>query len=199
MKIGIRFLNRRALSKRCRMKKELLLIAICAGALVGCESTPPADVVARTDELTGRQSHLITDNIIEDPTQNDSLLWLNASQLFTYRGASKYYVEVRFQARPERGLIEITPGQSLTITVDGSPIRLSGPGSAKFRKEKYGTLIENAVYSVDFAQIEQISRGKDVKVRVAGNKGFVERQFAGKNFENFREFVHQVRTDQPRS
>jgi hypothetical protein len=180
------------------MKKELLLTLICVGWLAGCETAPPADVVSRTDELTGRQSHLITDNIIEDPSQNDSLLWLNASQLFTYRGATKYYLEVRFQARPERGLIEISPGQSLTITADGTPIRLSGPGSAKFRKEKYGTLIENAVYSVDFGQIEQIAKAREVKVRVAGNKGFVERQFAAKNFENFREFIHQIRVEEPR-
>ena len=180
------------------MKKELFMTLICAGFLAGCETTPPADVVSRTDELTGRQSHLITDNIIEDPSQTDSLLWLNASELFTYRGASRYYLEVRFQARPERGLIEITPGQSLTVTVDGAAMRLSGPGSAKFRKEKYGTLIENAVYTVDFGQLEQIAKAKEVKVRVAGNKGFVERQFAAKNFDNFREFIHQIRADESR-
>jgi hypothetical protein len=178
------------------MKKELLLMAICVGWLAGCETTPPPDVVSRTDEITGRQSHLITDNILEDPSQSDSLLWLNASQLFTYRGASRYYLEVRFQARPERGLIEISPGQSLTVTADGVPLRLTGPGSAKFRKEKYGTLIENAVFTVDFAQLEQIARAKEVKVRVAGTKGFVERQFAAKNFQNFREFVSQVRADE---
>ena len=186
------------MSTPCRMKKELLLVAICAGWLVGCETTPPPDVVSRTDELTGRQSHLITDNIIEDPSQNDSLLWLNASELFTYKGASRYYIEVRFQARPERGLIEISPGQSLTITADGAALRFTGPGSAKFRKEKYGTLIENAVYTVDFPQLEQIAKAKEVKVRVSGNKGFVERHFASKNFENFREFIYQIRAEQTR-
>lgn len=179
------------------MKKELLLMAACVGLMTGCETTPPADVVSRTDEITGRQSHLITDNILEDESQADSLLWLNASQLFTYRGAAKFYLEVRFQARPERGLIEISPGQSLTITADGVPMRFTGPGSPKFRKEKYGTFIENAVYTVDFSQIEQIAKAKSVKVRVAGGKGFVERQFAPKNFENFKEFVRQVRFDEP--
>jgi hypothetical protein len=180
------------------MKKELWMVAVCVGWLAGCETAPPADVVSRTDELTGRQSHLITDNIIEEPSQNDSLLWLNASQLFTYRGAAKYYLEVRFQARPERGLIEISPGQTLTVTTDGAAMRLTGPGSAKFRKEKYGTLIENAVYTVDFAQLEQIANAKAVKVRVAGNKGFVERNFTPKNFENFREFIHQIRAEETR-
>jgi hypothetical protein len=179
------------------MKKELWLILVLAGLLAGCETTPPADVVARTDEMTGLQQHLITDNIIEDPTQSDSLLWLNASQLYTYRGVAKYYLEARFQARPERGLIEISPGQSLTVTADGVPIRLTGPGSAKFRKEKYGTVIETAVYSVDFSQMDQISKAKEVRVRVSGAKGFVERQFAAKNFENFQEFVKQVRLDSP--
>lgn len=186
----------RALSKPCRMKIALLMTVIGVGLWAGCESTPPADVVSRTDEVTGRQSHLITDNIIEDPSQSDSLLWLNASQLFTYRGAAKYYLEVRFQARPERGLIEISPGQSLTVTADGAAMRLTGPGSAKFRKEKYGTLIENAVYTVDFTQLEQIANAKDVKVRVAGGKGFVERHFAAKNFDNFREFIQQIRADE---
>jgi hypothetical protein len=165
--------------------------------VAGCETTPPADVVARTDEVTGRQSHLITDNILEDASQTDSLLWLNASQLFTYRGAAKYYVEVRFQARPERGLLEIGPGQTLTITVDGVPMRLTGPGSPKFRKEKYGTLIENAVYTVEFDQMDRIARAKTVVVKVTGAKGFIERPFAAKNFENFREFVRQVRADGP--
>lgn len=166
---------------------------LCAGLFAGCETTPPPDVVSRTDEVTGRQAHLITDNVIEDPSQPDSLLWLNASQLFTYKGEAKYYLEVRFQARPERGLVEIGPGQSLLITVDGVPLRFSGPGSAKFRREKYGTLIENAVYTVELGQMDQIAWGKDVRVRVSGAKGFVERPFTPKNFENFREFVRLVR------
>ena len=120
------------------------------------------------------------------------MLWLNASELFTYRGAAKYYLEVKYQARPERGLVEIGPGQTLTVTADGVPIRLTGPGSAKFRKEKYGTVIETAVYSVEMAQVNQIAKAKDVRVRVTGAKGFVERNFAAKNFENFREFNRQV-------
>ncbi len=112
-----------------------LVVAVAVGMLAGCETAPPEAVVSRTDEVTGRESHLITDNIVEDPSQTDSLLWLNASQLFTYRGAAKYYLEARFQARPERGLLEVGPGQSLTVTADGVPIHLTGPGSAKFRKE----------------------------------------------------------------
>ncbi len=176
------------------MNKVLwMVLAVAAGFLAGCETTAPDAVVSRTDEITGRQSHLITDNIVEDPSQTDSLLWLNASELFTYRGAAKYYLEVRFQARPERGLIEIGPGQSLTVTADGVPIRLTGPGSAKFRKEKYGTVIETAVYTVEMAQVDQIAKAKDVRVRVTGGKGFVERTFAAKNFENFREFNRQIR------
>jgi hypothetical protein len=183
------------LSRSWRMKKVLWMAVLAAGLVAGCETAPPADVVARTDEVTGRQSHLITDNIVEDPAQSDSLLWLNASQLFTYRGVARYYLEVRFQARPERGLIEISPGQSLTVTADGAPIRLSGPGSAKFRKEKYGTVIETAVYSIDLPQLEKIAKAKDVRVRVSGAKGFVERNFAAKNFENFREFTRLVQAD----
>ena len=123
------------------------------------------------------------------------MLWLNASQLYTYKGVAKYYLEARFQARPERGLIEINPGQSLTITADGAAIRLTGPGSAKFRKEKYGTVIETAVYSVDLGHLEQMCRAKEVRVRVTGAKGFVERPFAVKNFENFREFTRLVQAD----
>jgi hypothetical protein len=185
------------LSRSWPMKNVLWMTLVLAGFLMGCETTPPPDVVSRTDEVTGRQSHLITDNIIEDPAQSDSLLWLNASELFTYRGAPRYYLEVRFQARPERGLVEIAPGQSLTITADGVPIRLSGPGSAKFRKEKFGTVIETAVYSVDLAQVNQITRAKQVRVRVTGAKGFVERNFSAKNFENFREFTRQIQADAP--
>lgn len=169
-----------------------MAVAVAAGFLAGCETTPPEAVVSRTDEVTGRQSHLITDNIVEDTSQSDSLLWLNASELFTYRGVAKYYLEVRFQARPERGLIEIGPGQSLTVTADGVPIRLTGPGSAKFRKQKYGTVIETAVYSVELAQLDQIAKAKEVRVRVSGGKGFVERVFAAKNSENFREFNRQI-------
>jgi len=176
------------------MKKALGLL-VAMSLVIGCETTPPADVVSRTDELTGRQSHLITDNILEDPSQSDSLFWLNASELFTYKGAAKYYLEVRFQARPERGLLEITPGQSLTVTADGVPIRFTGPGSAKFRKEKYGTVIETAVYSVDLTQVDKIANAKDVRVHVTGSKGFVERVFAPKNFENFREFARLVRVE----
>jgi len=182
------------------MKTVLLLAVVGAGCLLlGCETAPPPDVVTRTDEVTGRQSHLITDNIVEDASQADSLLWLNASQLFTYKGAAKYYLEVRFQARPERGLVEIHPGQSLTLTVDGAPMRFTGPGSAKFRKEKYGTVIETAVYTADLAQLEQLAKAKEVRVRVSGAKGFVERSFAEKNFQNFRQFVSEVHTDGPRS
>lgn len=176
--------------------KKVIWISLAAVSIwmAGCETAPPDPVVSRTDEVTGRQSHLITDNIIEDSTQADSLLWLNASELFTYRGVAKYYLEVRFQARPERGLLEIGPGQTLTITADGVPMLMTGPGSAKFRREKYGTVIENAVYGVDMAQVDKIAKAKEVRVKVSGSKGFVERKFGAKNFDNFREFSRQVHT-----
>ncbi len=53
-------------------------------------------------------------------------------------------------------------------------------------------MIETAVYGAELAQIDQIARAKEVRVKVTGTKGFVERNFAAKNFQNFREFSRQV-------
>jgi hypothetical protein len=120
------------------------------------------------------------------------VIWLNASRVFKKNGKAVYYLEASYMAKTETGWLEISPGQSLTITADNEKLKfISGSGSLNTRKkvEKGAFVRETAIYEATRDQLQKMGAAKAIKVELKGNNGLVERQFAPANFERFRAFV----------
>jgi len=163
--------------------------------LTGCR-TPP-DVTTTFDPISGQRTDLMSENMLET-SQNPprEVIWLNADRVYrdTWNRRSELYLEVDYMARTETGNLEIPVGTTLTLTVDGQEMNFTGNGSFNKRKSKQkGFVNETALYRIAQTQLGKIAEAKQVKVRVKGNKGIVERDFRPENFQRFKEFLARVR------
>jgi hypothetical protein len=164
------------------------LFAISA-LLMGCASTPIPNVVTHYDQFTGYRTDLIPANLLEDQGQNREVVWLNASRVFKNRQDYDFYLEVHYEARAETGLLEISPGESLVVDADGREMKFRSSGSLNARHNRGGLVSEDAIFVADASSLRAMARAKDVKVRIIGRNGIVERDFRPENFERFKEFV----------
>jgi len=163
--------------------------------LAGCR-TPP-DVTTTFDPISGQRTDLMSENMLET-SQNPprEVIWLNAARVYrdTWNRRSELYLEVDYMARAETGYLEIPVGTTLMLTVDGQEMNFTGNGSFNKRKSKQkGFVNETALYRIVQTQLGKIANAKQVKVRVKGNNGIVERDFRPENFQRFQEFLARVR------
>jgi hypothetical protein len=156
----------------------------------GCATEPPPDVTTYVDQGSGLRTDLMGENLLEGKGPTRELVWLNASRMFKNYTDAQYYLEVQYMARDEAGFLEIPSGETLTMTIDGQPLKFSGTGSANLRKPYKKELVrEVALYPATRIQLQKIALGKDVKVSIRGNNGLIEREFSDENKERFRQFV----------
>jgi hypothetical protein len=174
-----------------RILRLLPLFAIGVGLslLAGC--APKSGVSSYYDNFSGR-TDFISDNMLEAPGQPREIIWLNAARIFKQANVPSYYVDASYMSMAEAGLLDIAPGQSLTITTESDTMKfVSASGSVNNRKKmNKGSIVrETAIYSVTKEQLQKIAGAKSVKVQLRGNRGVVEREFGPENFERFRTFV----------
>jgi hypothetical protein len=173
--------------------KTLSLSLALVGLLAGCASTPP-DVGTHYDQVTGLRTDLLADNELEAPGQAREVVWLNASRVFRDYRSSEYYLEVTYMALAERGYLDIPPGQSLTLILDGQPMQFDGTGSMNtrkpFKKSNHEFVQETAMYPVTKSQLQKIAGSKSIKVQIKGQNGLIEREFKEANHQRFRRFVY---------
>lgn len=158
--------------------------------LAGCASSPAPDVTTYVDQATGLRTDLMGENLLEGKGPERELVWLNASRVYKNFSDAQYYLEAQYMAREDAGYLEIPSGETLTITVDGQPMKFSGTGSANMRRPYKKELVrENAIFPATRIQLQKIALGKEVKVSLRGNNGLIEREFSDENKERFRQFV----------
>src|SRR5215207_217834 len=170
------------------MKNYLALM--CGLVLAaGCASDPPADVTTYVDQGTGLRTDLMGENLLEGKGPTRELVWLNASRVYRNYSDAQYYLEAQYMARDEAGYLEIPAGETMTITIDGQPLKFGGTGSSNMRKPYKKELVrEVAIYPATRIQLQKIALAKDVKVSIRGNNGLIEREFSKENQERFRQF-----------
>jgi len=156
--------------------------------LAGCATHAP-EVSTHYDPM-GNRTDLMSENLLDTPGPPREMVWLNASRIWKTFDKSAYYLELEYMARNEVGFLEIPAGETLTIRVDGQPMKFDSNGSANLRKPYRKELVrENAIYPVTKKDLQKIAAGKQVKVEIRGNKGLVQREFAQANLDRFRMFV----------
>ena len=171
------------------MKTNCFLLIATVALLAGCATPTRKDVYTyRTD--VGQGIDLIMDNELESSSDPNSLIWLNASRIRQGAWGGRYFLEVRYEALQKTGWLDIGPGQTLTLTVDGETLPLKGPGSINTRRETgSGTVVESAIYETTQDLLRKIAKSKQVKVVVQGKFRTIERDFRPENSRKFRNFV----------
>lgn len=160
----------------------LLLVAGCA--------TKAPEVSTYYDPVFGHRTDLLSDNLLETSGPLRELVELNASRIWKNYTESAYYLEVSYMARAEVGYLDIPPGEMLTVIADGQTLKFDGLGSMNMRKPYKKELVrENALFPASKKDLQKIAAAKEVKVRIKGDKGLIERQFAQENLDRFRKFV----------
>jgi len=142
------------------------------------------------DPVMGNRTDLLSDNLLETPGPPRELVWLNASRIFKSDFESQFYHEVSYMARKEVGYLDILPGEMLTIIADGKAMKFDGSGSLNTRKPYKKELVrENAIFPATRQALQKIAAAQQVKVKIKGNNGLIERDFAPENSDRFRKFV----------
>ena len=182
-------------TRRSRNVGGSLLGIFVLGCLTGCATAMTPNVATQEDPFTGARTDFIPENLLVSDAPTGDLVWLDAVRVFENAFDSKYYLEVRYQTLASTGHLEIVPGQSLHLNVDGKRMDFSGMGSVLPRKGPNGTLFEVALYQVTAANLKAIASATKVEVTIQGRSRSVQRSFAKVNFDRFTEFV--ARTTRP--
>ena len=90
-------------------------------------------------------------------------------------------------------LLNIEPGKTLTVIIDGKPNVINGSGSERHRNRVSPLTVEEIAYYHDIEPglIRQMAYAKEVKIEVKGSSETMNRYFREKNFARFREFYSQ--------
>lgn len=167
--------------------KYFLGLALVA-FLAGCQ-TGPEGMYAYRDSANGYTYQLISDNQIKDATNPGTKVWINASRITQANGVILYYFDVHYESIG--AWLNIEPGETLVLTLDGQERRYLGIGSTETRKKKGDRLVEDAIYKANAADMRAIAKAKSVTVKIVGANGTLTRAFAPENIENFKVFVKQ--------
>ena len=171
------------------MNANALLPLAVAALLAGCSSSPKSDVYTYRSDIGGPGLDLIVDNELDSGEKPSELIWLNASRVRAGAWKGRFYLEVRYEALPQTGWIEIGAGESLSLTVDGQSMKFYGNGSVNERTQTDSTVVEHAIYEAKADDIRKIAKAKDVKVDILGKLRTVHREFKPANIEKFKTFV----------
>jgi hypothetical protein len=169
--------------------KNLLVSVAAACLMAGCARTLPP--VGTYTDLSGLRTDLLEGNRLPSPVNPPrEIVWLNASRIYKTPSDSVYYLEVEYMAKVEAGLLDIPYGETLTLVLDGKPMKFTGAGSMNLRKESSeGIVRERALYQVNREDLQKIASAKKVEVQIKGTKGLVVREFDEENHKRFRLFV----------
>jgi hypothetical protein len=173
------------------MNLRALTILATMVCLAGCKTTgPTGSTYTHRDAFSGPDMDITLDNLLESPEDRSYLVWLNAVRIREGAWGARYYLEVRYEGASDAGFMEIGPGDNLILTVDGQTLRFRGPGSSANRKSTdRQTFVENAVFELKADDLRRISKAKDVKVQINGNRRRLYREFKEANTQILRSFV----------
>jgi hypothetical protein len=166
----------------------LVLSFLSFGA--GCARNQGPDVTTHYQTASGFRTDLLSNNLLQGEAPDG--LWLNAARVFRNFRDYDLFLEVRYQAPEQMGLLDIRPGHSLEVIADGQELRFRGSGSGNRRQQEAGYVAEEALYPVTESQLRAIAAADTVEVHVTGGQGKVRRPFGPENTDKFRTFVARL-------
>lgn len=116
---------------------------------------------------------------------------LAAEQVLYDNGSVEYYLTLLYRGEE---WLSIPDGPSLSLLLDGTPIRFSGEGSKEHRvvpAAYFGKAEEMARYRVEYADLKRIGAAGAVKVEWRGNAGILQRACSLQNLAYLTRFANE--------
>lgn len=170
----------------CHFLFALGLTALLTAA-AGCSHTQ--EVSSYTNPITGVRTDILAENLLEAPGVQREMLWLNAFRDHEAGGGARHHLQMIVARRANSEWLDIGPGRTLTLVVDGKELSFVGLGSLSREKGKDGILVETARYDATAEIMAQLAGATSVSVRVKGKSELVVREFGPANFQKFKDFV----------
>lgn len=173
------------------MNGRFIAVAVAALLLGGCASSRESgqNYTSRA-VFAGPDMDVTLDNLLESTEDRSYQVMLNPVRLRKGDWGAKYYLEVRYEGASDAGYMEIGPGDTLVLTVDGQTMKFRGTGSFESRDTtSRKTFVENAVYEAKPDDLRKIAKARSVKVQINGDKRRLYREFKPENIQKFRSFV----------
>ncbi len=162
-------------------------LVILAGFLAGCASQYKP-LTSYYDDFTRSKYDMTSANLLTVGATPGTDVWFDATRVQDRNGQTKYFLGVRYESAS--GPLNIEPGETLIVTVDGQDVRYSGMGSEAMREKIKGNIHrESTQYLVKVEDIRRIAEARQVKVVVKGKEGSVQRDFSQENLNVFKNFA----------
>ena len=175
-------------------------------ALCSCSSMlpPQAEITKLSDEFSrpGETAYGIVGNTLEkekggtsDLVEQGGIIYsrsVDLGAICAEAGESRIYSLHAHYGGPDWLFLE--PGESLILLADGERVGLSGEGSVDHRSTHAGGVSESASFAVPPELLVKIAGAKEVKVKLQGSSGSIQRRFGKENLKIFGEFVRRFIT-----
>lgn len=149
------------------------------------------------DDVSGKTVCVMTGNALRPFHPRYPLLSLGVVSEADKSGSQRFFLRVVYVN--EKQWLNIGPGGTLRITIDGDPAVLEGGGSEGERYTGEGDkLYEVALYPVSAALVRRIAGGRGVAVSVRGDFE-LEKTFGSVNNLYFQQFVRHYIDRAPKS
>lgn len=139
--------------------------------------------------MSGLRTDMMARNMLPAVEPVEELVWLNASRVFTDFRNFTFYLEIRYEALESLGFLDIMPGPSLVLTIDGAEYTFRGSGSLNNRQKVDNLISEDAIYQVAAQDLADIAGARAVSLKLKGVAKTYENALSEENIERFDEFV----------
>jgi hypothetical protein len=168
------------------MPERSLVPVVLALVLSAC--TPRYHVAHLRDDFEQTETRRSHGNVLVGEGTGHDWLALDAESLRMGNDTAQYALVADY--RTNGPPLRIPNGETLVLLVDGQRVALRGRGSSGHRaRSGLRGDREQARYPVSRAFLERIAAAREVRVRLTGQRYYVERSFSPANLRHFREFV----------
>jgi hypothetical protein len=168
----------RLISMRSAFLAAVLLLAACA---------PRYGVSVFSDPFERTAVRRMHGNVLGGAPAGGDWVALDAEEMRVPADTPRYDLRVDYRTQGE--WLDVRPGESLVVLIDGDPVRLAGEGSQRSRAESRVGRREVARYAVSAALLRRIAGARDVRVRLIGRRYHVDRVLTRANLSRLRRFL----------
>jgi hypothetical protein len=162
-----------------------LLPLAAALLLAGC--APRYHVSRAADPFAGVTTRRMHGNVLGGGDAGGDWVALNVEETRPAADTPRYALLVDYRTRGE--WLQVRPGESLLLLVDGERVALTGAGSARARKETRAARMEAARYPASAALVTRMARAQEVRVRLVGRRYHVDRTLTRANRARIARFL----------
>lgn len=167
-----------------RRKHVHTLLSAALVLCTGCVSR--FRVVGSEDPFFQTSARRMVGNALEPGLGGD---WVTLDAEARRSGGDSVRYTIVLGVRSTDEFLGVSSGESLILLIDSARIALSSPTLGTRRRRVWGTW-EESRYPVPITVIRRIGDAHEVRARVVGRRGYIDRVWSAENIHRFRDFAN---------